>query len=418
MPKFFMPIASAFAPNYTLKDVLIAGKYLMPWNRNRLQSGGNISELEEEFRKYLDADKAVSFASGRSGFYTTLKALGIREGDEIILQAFTTVALPNTIKLFGAKPIFVDIEPGTYNMNPEKIKEKITPKTKIILIQHTFGNPADIERIMSIAEKHGLKTIEDCAHSLGAEYNGKKTGKFADTAFFSFGRDKVISSVSGGMVIAKDYALAEKIETLRNELEFPSKKSIIKNLLHPIITFKALHTYKLFSIGKIAMFIAFKFKILDKAYSAREKKNEPEIDFAKKMPNALAAIALHQMIILDKFNRHRIKTAGRYEKGIKSGSVGLPDTKEKCKNIFLWYTIAVKDKRGFIKKAQEKDMIFGDWFPQAIGPREVDLKKSGYEKGSCPIAEDLSAHCVNLPTHHNMGKKEAKKVIEFVNNYK
>ena len=142
------------------------------------------------------------------------------------------------------------------------------------------------------------------------------------------------------------------------------------------------------------------------------------MDFAKKMPNALAAIALHQIKAVDKFNRHRIKTAKKYAEGIKSEKVRLPDTKEKCKNIFLWYTITVGDKHNFIKKAQEKNMIFGDWFPQVIGPKEVDLKKAGYREGSCPIAENLSAHCINLPTHHNMGKREIRKVIAFVNDYK
>ena len=417
MPRIFMPIASAFAPNYTFRDTLIACKFLAPWSRMRLRDGGNIPEFEEKFRDYMDANKAVSFMSGRSGFYAILKAMDIKAGDEILLQAFTTVALPNTIKLFEAKPVFVDIQEGTYDMDPKKIEAKITDRTRAIIIQHTFGNPSDMDLILPIAREHGLMTIEDCAHSLGAKYHGEKTGTFADAAFFSFGRDKVISAVSGGMVIAKDRKLAEKIEAIRNEMPFPSNEEIKRNLLHPIITFIALHTYNLFGLGRLLMHIAFRFDILDKAYTSGEKKSEPRADFAKRMPNALAAIGLHQMKLLNRFNSRRIRTACRYTKNIKTGSVRLPQTLPISKNIYLWYTVMSAEKKSLIRAARKKDIILGDWFPQAIGPIEVNLEKAGYVEGSCPVAEYVSANCVNLPTHHNIHKKEAQKVIDFINNF-
>jgi perosamine synthetase len=418
MPRFFMPIAAAFAPNYTLRDVIIACGQLLPWNWKQLQSGKNIPRFEEEFRKYMDVQKAVSFDSGRAGFYAILKAMDVQEGDEIILQAFTTVALPNTIQIFGAKPVYVDIEESTYNMNPEKIESNITSKTKAIVIQHTFGNPADIDQIFKIAKKYDLKTIEDCAHSLGAKYKGEKTGTFADAAFFSFGRDKVISSVAGGMVIANNYELIESIEAVRNGMPFPEKRAIMKKLLHPIITFKALHTYNLFSVGKIIMFLSYRLNILDKAYTNSEKRGEPKNNFAKRMPNALAAIGIHQLKLLSRFNRRRTKISQMYAKNIHNELVQLPKTLPISKNIFLWYTINIKNKKGLIKKAADNNIILGDWFPQVIGPIEVDLKKSRYVKGSCPIAEKVSSMCVNLPTHHNINKKDAQQVIDLINNFK
>jgi dTDP-4-amino-4,6-dideoxygalactose transaminase len=328
------------------------------------------------------------------------------------------VALPNTIKLFGAIPVYIDIEENTYNMDTEKIREKITARTKAIIIQHTFGNPADIEKILAIAKEHNLKTIEDCAHSLGAKYKGEKTGTFSDASFFSFGRDKVISSVSGGTVIAKDRVLIEKIESIRNEMPFEEKRDIIRKLLHPIITFKALHTYNFFYLGKIVMFLSFRYNILDKAYTKAEKNGESRKDFPRRMPNALAELALHQMKLLGRFNRHRMRVSQRYAKNIKNESVGLPQTLPFAKNIFLWYTITVEDKKAFIKKAAEKNIILGDWFPQAIGPIEVNLQKAGYEIGSCPVAEKISSSCVNLPTHHNIHRKEAQRVIDFINDFK
>jgi perosamine synthetase len=418
MPKKFMPIAAAFAPNYKLQDLLIASQeFFLPWKWKNWQDGEYITELEKEFAKYMNKPDAISFASGRVGFYAILEALGIQKDDEIILQAFTTVALPNVIKSFGAIPIFVDIEKETFNIDLNKIEERITPNTKAIIIQHTFGNPAEVEEIASIAKKYELSLIEDCAHSLGAEYKGTKTGNFSDAAFFSFGRDKVVSSVSGGMVIAQNKDLAEKIRKIQNKMQFPEKREIAKNLLHPIITMPALFTYNLFSLGKVIMFATTKMKILNRAYSEVEKNGKFDAEGQKKMPNSLARIALNQMSYIEKFNKHRIEIAEYYEKNIKESDFYKQSINFENKNIYLWYTILVNKKRKMIKEAAKSNIILGDWFPQAIGPESVDLEKAGYQKGDCPIAEEISAACINLPTHHNIGKEQADKVIDFINRF-
>lgn len=411
-----MPIASAFAPNYTLKDVAIAVNQLLPWNWGRLQTGGNVPEFEKRFAVYLGVPKAVSFESGRSGFYAVLKEMGVGEGDEVILQAFTTVALSNTIRALGARPIYVDIEKDSMNMDPSLIEERITPATKAIVIQHTFGNPAKLHKILEIAKRNGIMTIEDAAHALGGEYQGKKLGTFADAAFFSFGRDKVISAVAGGMVIAQDPDLIDRIEATRNGLDYPAKREIVRHLLHPVITFTALHTYDLLSLGKAIMYLSFRGKLLNKAYTEREKSCSSEIP--RRMPDALAAIALNQLAKTDDFNEHRRTIAAFYEKNIKNPDVTLPETASESKNIFLWYTILVPEKHRLIMLAADEDIILGDWFPQAVGPIEVDMEKAGYDEGSCPVAEEIAEHCVNLPTHHNIHTREAQKVVDFINGYK
>ncbi|MCK5332730.1 aminotransferase class I/II-fold pyridoxal phosphate-dependent enzyme, partial [Candidatus Parcubacteria bacterium] len=390
--KKFQPIASAFAPNYMIWDCFLAGKYLLPWNWDKLQKGKNYRKLERKFCEYMDSRWAISFDSGRSGFYAALKCLEIKDYDEVILQAFTTVALPNAIKWCGAKPVFVDIEENALNIDPVKIEEKITGKTRAIIVQHTFGNPAKIYEIMKIAKKHNLYIIEDCAHSLGAEYQGKKTGIFGDVSFFSFGRDKVISSVAGGMVVTNDRKLGEKIKTFRDQMPYPKKSLIVRQLLHPIITFKALRLYYFFNLGKTMMFVVNKFKLLPKAYTKKEKKNMKSENYPAKMPNALVVIALHQMKLIEKFNNHRIAIANLYhEKLQNSPAIILPNSTEQSKNIYLWYTVLVDNKKELIEKAQKKHIILGDWFPQVIGPAEVNLEKSGYKKGDCPIAEKISS---------------------------
>jgi len=416
MFKKFQPIASSLAPNYTIWDVLIASKYLfLPWNWRKLQKGKNSRKLERKFCDHIRSKWAISFDSGRSGLYAILKCLEIKDYDEIILQAFTTVALPNVIKWCDAKPVYVDIEKETYNINPEKIEEEITDRTKAIIVQHTFGNPCKMDRIMEIARKHNLYVIEDCAHSLGTKYQNKKLGTIGDVAFFSFGRDKIISAVAGGMVTTNNNELGEKIKEFRNQMSYPKKSLIIRQLFQPIITFKALKLYYFFNLGKIIMYLSTKTGIITKAYSKKERKNKRPENFPAKMPNALAEIALHQMKLISKFNEHRINIAKLYQEKLSNNkNIILPKSTANSKNIFLWFTVLVENKKRLIKKARRKHIILGDWFPQAVGPIEVNLKKCDYKKGSCPIAEEVSSKCVNLPTHFRMDKKDVERVVEII----
>lgn len=412
----FQPIAAAFAPNYTILDVLIAMKYIyLPWKWNSLQKGDNQDKLETAFKEYMDARYAISFDSARSGFFSILKCIGVGEDDEILLQAFTTVALPNAVIWCKAKPIFIDIDERTYNMDPDLIEKHITPRTKAIVIQHTFGNPADMDKILNISRKHNLFIIEDCAHSLGAEYRGKKTGTFGNAAFFSFGRDKVISSVSGGIVITEDWKLGKSIMEFRNRLGYPSRLHTIRQLFHPVITMKSLKLYFFFGAGKFMMYVIGKLGILTKAYDKDEKENIMPRNFPAKMPNALCEIAVHQLKLADKFNNHRIKIASLYAHRLKDeNGIQLPQSTPGAKNIFLWYTILSENKKYLISKAKENGIVLGDWFPQPVGPIEVRLERSGYETGSCPVAEKVSSRCINLPTNKNICKSDAIKVINIL----
>ncbi|MCK5123263.1 MAG: DegT/DnrJ/EryC1/StrS family aminotransferase [Candidatus Pacebacteria bacterium] len=418
LSKKFQPIASSLAPNYTIWDVLIVSRYLfLPWNWRRLQKGKNSRKLERKFCEYVDSRWAVSFENGRSGLYAILKCLGIKDYDEIILQAFTTVALSNAIKWCGAKPIYVDIKKETYNINPEKIEEKITSKTKAIIVQHTFGNPCEMDKIMEIARKHNLDVIEDCAHSLGAEYQNKKLGTIGDVAFFSFGRDKIISAVAGGMVVTNNNKLGEKIKEFKNQMPYQKKSLIVRQLFQPIVAYKSLKLYYFFNLGKVIMYSAVKFKIITKAYSKEERKNKRPENFPAKMPNALAEIALHQMKLIDKFNKHRIEIARLYRNLLERGNITLPKPTTHSKNIFLWFTILVENKKELIKKARKDHLLLGDWFPQAIGPIEVNLEKCDYQKGSCPIAEEVSSRCVNLPTHFRMDKGDVERIVTVIDKF-
>ncbi len=426
----FKPIAVALSPNTSKEDVFLAlALIIFPWNWKRWKKGKAIEKLENKFKNYLGAKYVFSFASGRAGLFAILKSLNLKSNDEIITQAYTTVAVPNAIIWAGAKPVYVDIDEETFNMDPRKLEEKITPQTRAIIIQHTFGMPGKIKEILEIARDKNIFIIEDCAHSLGAEYQGEKTGTFGDAAFFSFGRDKIISSVFGGMVVAKNIKIAEKIEKNYKSLPYPSTKWIFQQLFHPISFAIILPTYYFLKLGQILLFLFQKSGLLSRAYLKMEKKGKMPENFLKKLSNASAELAIAQFDKLEKFNQHRIKIANFYSQNLKdkrrhvdvlpsdksvNSKYKLPFVLENLKHIFLYYTIQTPRRNEILNLAKKEKIILGNWFSGAIGPEEVNLEAAGYKIGDCPVAEKVGKQSLNLPTHQEITLKDAEKIVEFL----
>lgn len=185
---------------------------------------------EEKYKtaiaSYLAAEKEDIFLywKGRVALYALLKAINVKEGDEVIVPAFTCVVVPNAIKYCGATPIYVDINSTTYNTDIDKIEEKITPRTKVILCQNTFGLSSNVEELVSLAKKYNLYTIEDCTHGFGGTYNGKPNGTFCDAAFFSTQWNKPFSTGIGGFAYCKDDNLKEMLNRVNLELDKANAK--------------------------------------------------------------------------------------------------------------------------------------------------------------------------------------------------
>ena len=179
--------------------------------------GPNVGELEKEIAEYHGIPHAVGVASGTDALLLSLRACGIGEEDEVITTPFTFIATAEVISLLSAVPIFVDIRPETFNIDPDKIEEKITGKTKAIIPVHLFGHPADMDPIVRIARKYNIKIIEDCAQAFGAAYNGKKVGTIGDCGCFSFFPSKNLAGYGdGGIIITRNEDLAKLIRLLRN----------------------------------------------------------------------------------------------------------------------------------------------------------------------------------------------------------
>lgn len=230
---YFKPISISLSPNVEKDDLELALNLIIrPWLWRR---GGAISKIEEEFRKYLGVKYAISFNSGRSAFYAILESLNLGQGNNVAIQAFTCNAVPNPILWAELDPLYIDCNKDDFNISADDLKAKINIKTKAVVVQHTFGLPADMDKIRAVCAENNLILIEDCAHSLGAEYNGVKVGSQSKVAFFSFSRDKVISSIYGGIAVTNDEQLGKKLQDLQKQSGQPSNFWIFQQLLHPIL---------------------------------------------------------------------------------------------------------------------------------------------------------------------------------------
>jgi len=405
-------IAISLSPNTEKKDVGLAIKLLFsPW---LWLKGNTIKKLEQSFKNYFGVKYAVSFNSGRSAEYAVLKVAGIKKGDEVLVPAFTCVVVPNSVLWLGAKPVYVDFEKESLNMSPNDLRKKITSKSKAIIVQHTFGKPAKIEQIREIAKENKLLLIEDCAHSLGANFQNKKLGTYGDASFFSFGRDKVISSVFGGMAVTNNPKIGKNLLNIQQGINFPSRFWVWQQLLHPIAFNLILPLYNFFNLGKVLLVSLQKLGLLSRAVSNQEKKTEQPRNYPTKLPNAQATLALSQFQRLAKFNQKREKISGIYRRELKKEVKSLPPIRGE---IYMRYTIISKQAKEILDYAKKRGIVLGDWYQNIVDPKGVDFVRAGYSKGSCPMAEKMAKQVVNLPTYPRMKPEDAQEVINVIKEF-
>lgn len=408
MITFFRKVISAsLSPNAESNDVTSALKmFCTPW---QWKGGADIQFIEQWFERRYPKANAVSFNSGRSALLAILQAFNIGVGAEVIIQAFTCVAVPNSVIWAGAKPVYADID-STLNIDADMIARKITEKTKAIVVQHTLGLPADMDKILSVAKKHHVIVIEDCAHALGGVYKGEWLGSLGDAAFFSFGRDKVISSVFGGLaLISKKYQKeCGKLVDYHKDLPVPGNFWIFQQLVHPLVFSLVLPLYNL-GIGKAILVICQKLKVLSFPVYPEEKCAGRPADFPKKYPNALASLLRQQLEKIDRYNTQRQRIATFYYERL-GGNKSMRFLLYPTDSIYLRFPVLVANPNSVMKRARQRGILLGNWYHNVIDPSGVDYTKVHYEKGSCPKAEEISKQIINLPTR--ISQKEALSVIQ------
>ena len=409
-------ISISLSPNVFPEDISAAKTMFS--QPSALIHGADIARFQETFSRYLDVEKesVFLFNSGRSALVSLLKAFDINEGDEVLLQAFTCNAVPNPVLWVRATPVYVDVNAETYNIDVTDLEKKITPRAKAIIVQHTFGQTAPLKEILAIARERKLIVIEDCAHALGATHDGKLLGTFGDGAFFSFGRDKVISSVYGGAAILKLQTTNYKLQTIYNELPYPSVNWVKQQLRHPILMEKLLRWYNTpltnYGIGKFLLQCSQATRFLSKAVHWKEKVGKKPDYFPARLPNALAHLALLQFERLDAFNSHRRELAEFYFRELQTTNYKLQTLIDG--HIYLRYPVRHPDAHEIIRRARKQGILLGDWYNSVVAPDDTNLENMQYKNGSCPTAERLTKETFNLPTNPNLSIDDAKRAVEFL----
>lgn len=410
-------ISIGLSPNLQSDDVALARKTIR--TPSAWFDGQSTALLTDELRNFLQLpDHSLTLvSSARSALTEILTAYQVPHG-EVLVQGFTCVAVTNPIHWSGMRPVFVDIDTQTLNMNISDLERKITPQTRAIIVQHTFGLPQDqLDHIQQIAQEHDVLLISDCAHSLGASYHGYSLAAYGDYALLSFGRDKIISSVFGGAVVAHNASpktddVIAKLKTLVPQ----SRRWVLKQLLHPIITDAILKTYGKAKVGEMLHELANATGLLSKATSFEEKQSGAEPEWlTKAYPDALAQLALHQLGKINSFNEHRTKIAEFYRAhGVYSSQ---PFNKEGADRVWLRYPLLVDNPEKMHAFFSSRNIVLGDWYDQVVAPRQVDLSRTGYTPGMTPQAESVARHIINLPTHPRMSLHDAEKVVAVYNDF-
>ena len=325
--------------------------------------GPNVQAFEKEAAEYLGVKHAISCASGTDALHLALLAAGIGAGDEVITTAFTFIATAEAIDYVGAVPVFVDIEPDSFNIDPAKIEAAITDRTTAILPVHLFGQPADMDAIMAIAEKHGLKVIEDCAQSFGAAIGGRMTGGIGIAGCHSFFPSKNLGCYGdGGMVTTNDDAVAEQLKMLRN-------------------------------------------------HGSRERYHHDIIGYNSRLDEIQAVILRAKLKRIRSYNEGRRRAAHQYSDLLKD-KVTPPHEDGKGEHVYHQYTLLSDRRDAIMQKLQEAQIGCAIYYPIPLHKQKVFAEACAGL--SLPVTEDVVNRCLSLPIFPELSEAQVNEIVRVI----
>lgn len=325
--------------------------------------GPNVTAFEQETAAYLGAPYAVACASGTDALHLAILAAGIGPGDEVITSPFTFIATAEAICYAGATPVFVDINPQTFNIDPALIEAAITPRTKAIIPVHIFGQPADMPKISSICEKHGLLLIEDCAQSFGAAINGKMTGSLGSLGCFSFFPSKNLGCYGdGGLVTCATAELAEQVKVLRN-------------------------------------------------HGSRVRYHHSVIGYNSRLDDIQAAILRVKLKRIDEFNAGRRRVAQLYSELLKDVAT-VPFEDGKGVHVYHQYTLLTDQRDAIMEALSSKQISSAVYYPIPLHKQDVFAEQFAGVK--LPVAEEVSNRCMSLPVYPEMPEESVRLAAKTV----
>lgn len=377
-------------------------------------SRGPVGEFESAFAGRFGADRAFAFWRGRVALYAILRALGLGTDDEVVLPGYTCVVDANPVKYLGAKPVYVDIDPVTYNVLPEQVEMKITSRTKVIVAQHTYGYPCEMDALMDIADRHGIPVIEDCCHALGSKYRGEVCGTFGVAAFFSFQWNKPFSTGIGGMAVTNDAELAGRIETLcEAELQPPSSMASemlnVQRLGHDLLVYPQTTALA----ASLFRWLTKKNLVIGSSSTGVLEASMAE-DFFMGMSASQARAGLRQLAGIEDNLAHRRRMQTIYDGLFAEANWPIPQAPDYMDPVMVRYPVRVGDKQRAIARAPGRFVELGTWFECPLHPIQTPLDLYDYHEGMCPVAQQAAREVVNLPTHSRANERVARQSVDFV----
>jgi dTDP-4-amino-4,6-dideoxygalactose transaminase len=343
-------------------------------------------------------DNVTLFWKGRVALYATLRALGIGAGDEVIVPAFTCVAVPNAILYTGAVPVYVDIDETTYTVDVEAVAGAAGPNTRAILAQNTFGLSADLDALSAVAARHGAALIDDCTHGLGGTYRGRPNGTAAQAAFYSTQWSKPISTGLGGIAVTRDTALARELRTLEEASREPTAAE--QALLCLMVSARSRITSpSLTRVGR-GVYRAVSRAGVVPGSSTREELEGPHMPagFVTRMSAVQARLGRRRLPSLAQTVVARRTIAERYSEWLVGHGCTEACEPPSSTHAFLRYPIRVRERDAFLEAARRRGLDLGDWFHSPLYPLKGDLSRWLYRPGMAPVAERVTSEIVNLPT--------------------
>jgi dTDP-4-amino-4,6-dideoxygalactose transaminase len=355
-----------------------------------------------------------TFFRGRVGLYALLKAYGIGQGERVALQAFTCLAVPEAVLASGGLPLYVDIEAGGFNMDSDDLERKLTPQTRAIVVQHTFGIPADMERIGRIAAMHGIPIIEDCCHTLVSKYKGKTIGSFGVGSFYSFEWGKPVVAGIGGSARINEPVIREKVRDAYAGYRYPDMISQARIELQ-YRAFGRLYRPSLYWPVRALFHRLGSLGLAESNYNPVGLGQIAD-DFSLRMSPAVKRRMVKKLQTLESQTRHSRWVADQYRQRIHSDAVSQPVLPEGCDSVFARYPLLAKNKPALLSKARRARVELAEWYTTPVHPlTDQDLPLVHYETGSCSNAEARCREVVTLPVHGAVGQRDIDRIVGFLN---
>ena len=382
------------------------------FRRGEAVEGPAVTEYESRFAEYHGMKHAISASFGRMACYYILRALDLPAGSEIIFPALTFWVIPEIARHAGLKPVFVDVDPATFNLDPTKIEAAITDKTRAIVPTHLYGQPCDMTEVMRLAEKHHLIVVEDCAQAAGALYRGRKVGTFGSAALFSFQLLKGINTYGGGMAVTNDDALAEKIRAQAIAEPLQSTGDLIKRLATGIVARSLVSpkgfTFWGFPIGAAGSYLGFDYSkyVWEKI---RPLDRFPRT-YNQRYSNVQAILGLRQLAKLNEFNARSRANAEIYTRGLADcRSVQTPRVIADVEHVYYQYCIYASDPGRVSRRAIRRAVDFETTHVDVCSALPL-FKEFAAE---CPGAK-ITEQAIQLPVYSRLRKSDIERVLQVV----